>query len=107
MVGKRKYIFTNKEHTKKGIMSTILGILSLGTLGMAVYLSYLQNGEPSARYGAAGLLAVIFMLAGMTLGIWSTTEKEKFRLFSVLGIIMNTAAVGMLSLILYAGAYGN
>ena len=41
----------------------------------------------------------------MMLGIYSTTEKEKFRLFTVLGIFVNLLAFGMLSLILFAGAY--
>ena len=43
------YIFTNKVHSQKGIMSTILGLLSLITLGTAVYFSYLHKGEPSVR----------------------------------------------------------
>ena len=99
------YIFTNKAHSLYGIMSTILGILACGTLGTAVYLSYLNGGESSARYGTAALLAVIFMVIGIGLGAWSTTEKEKFKLFTVLGIIINVIAFGMLSLILFAGAY--
>lgn len=105
MAGKRSYIFTNKEHPEKGIMSTILGILSVITFGAAIYLSYLNNGEENARYGAAGVLAVIFMIAGFILGGLSLTEKEKFKLFPVLGIVMNTVAFLLLSLILYAGAY--
>ena len=99
------YIFTNKEHSLYGIMSTILGVLSCASLGTAVYLSYLNGGDASARYGAAALLAVIFMFVGIGLGVWSTTEREKFKLFTVLGIIMNVIAFGILSLILFAGAY--
>ena len=95
------YIFTNKEHSLYGIMATILGVLSCATLGIAVYLSYLNDGESSARYGAA----VIFMIVGIGLSLWSTTEKEKFKLFTVLGIVINVIAFGMLSLILFAGAY--
>lgn len=105
MFKKKGYIFTNKEHSEKGIMSTVLGILSIITLTTAVYISYLQKGEISARCGAAAFLATLFMAAGLLLGIWSAAEKEKFRLFSVVGIILNILAVGMLSLILFAGAY--
>lgn len=101
------YIFTNKEHSQKGIMSTILGTLSAGTLGCAIYLSYLHRGTASARYGAAAFLAAIFMTIGLGLGIWSATEENRFRLFSVLGIIMNVLAFGILSAILFAGAYVN
>lgn len=99
------YIFTNKVYSEKSIMSTILGVLSCLTLGIAVYLSYLHRGQPSPRYGTASLLAVLFMTAGLLLGIWSATEKETFKLFTVLGILFNVLAFGMLSLILYAGAY--
>ena len=86
-------------------MATILGILSIGTFGTAVYLSYQQAGKVSSRYGAAGLLAVIFMLAGIILSVLSMMEKDKFKLFPILGILTNTIAFLMLSLILYAGAY--
>ena len=62
------YIFTNKVHSQKGIMSTILGLLSLITLGTAVYFSYLHKGEPSVRYATAALLASVFMVTGLILG---------------------------------------
>lgn len=86
-------------------MSTILGVLSNITLGTAIYLSYLNKGASSARYGAAALLAVIFMTIGIILGLWSVTEREKFKLFTVLGITVNVLAFGLLSIILFAGAY--
>ena len=30
---KKSFMFTNKEHTLKGIMSTILGMISIASLG--------------------------------------------------------------------------
>lgn len=101
----RGLIFTDKEHSLYAIMSTILGILASGTLGTAVYLSFLNGGEASDRYAAAALIAVLFMVAGLGLGLWSTTERDKFKLFTVLGIAVNVIAFGILSLILFAGAY--
>ena len=105
MFRNKGYIFTNRKYSKVGIMSTILGILSSITLGSAVYLSYQSGGESSPRYGTAALLAEIFMFAGFILGVYSLTEKDKFKLFTVFGILANILAFGMLSLILYAGAY--
>lgn len=107
MAFRKGYIFTNKDHPKKGIMSFILGILSIVTYVTAVYLSYLGGGESSERYGAAGVLASVFMLVGLVLGISSLMEKDRFKLFPVLGIIFNVIAFLILSLILYAGAYVN
>lgn len=105
MARAKKYIFTTKKHSKKAIMSTVLGVLSNITLGITIYLSYLNQGVVSERHGTAVLLAVIYMSIGIILGIWATIEKEKFKLFNVLGIMANVLAFGMLSLILYAGAY--
>lgn len=105
MAFRKGYIFTSKNHPRKGIMATILGILSIITLGTAVYFSYMNGGESSVRYAMAGLLAVVYMIVGMGLGIWSIMERDVFKLFPVLGIVVNTIAFGFLSLILYAGAY--
>jgi hypothetical protein len=105
MIFHKSYIFTNRKHPKRGIMSVILGILSIGTFLTAVYLAYRQTDMPAARYGAAGLLAAIFMLAGFVLGILALMEKDRFRFFPILGILLNVIALMILSLILYAGAY--
>lgn len=107
MFRKKNYIFTVKEHPPKGIMSAILGIMAISCLGGAVYLSYRSGGQVTVRHGTAGLLAVLFMGTGIVLGIWSFTEKDSFKFFPVLGILLNILACGMLSLILYAGAYVN
>ena len=41
----RKYIYTDKQHTNKGIMSTILGILDLASIAYAIYNnSYEKTG---------------------------------------------------------------
>jgi len=45
------------------------------------------------------------MTVGLILGIMSLREKETFKLFPVLGMIVNVLAFFALSLILYAGAY--
>ena len=41
----RKYIFTNKKESRKGIMSTVLGAVSLFSLFLAVYGTFQNQGE--------------------------------------------------------------
>lgn len=106
MSRKNTYIFTNKSHTGRGIMASILGVISLTTLGYTVVMSYQSRGEIPRQYGAAALLVTVFALAGAVLGVISRTEKDKYYFFSYLGIILNVLALGMVSIILYAGAYG-
>lgn len=103
-MARKNYIFTNKEHPKKGIMSTILGVLSVGSLILAAYLSYMEKGAENMRYGSACFLALIFAFVGLVLGVLGRMEKDKFYLFCYIGIALNLVAVGMTSLILYAGA---
>lgn len=105
MAKKNSYMFTSKQHTQKGIMSTILGVISLATLAYAVIMSYLREGNIPRQYGAAAMLVMIFALAGVALGVISKTERDKFYLFTYLGIGLNVMALAIISVILYAGAY--
>ncbi|MDR2888976.1 MAG: DUF6142 family protein [Lachnospiraceae bacterium] len=105
MSRKKGYIFTNKDHAKKGIMSTILGTISIGTLIFVLYFSYQRQGIIPERFAATALLALIFAFVGIALGFVGMTEKNRFRLFPGIGIGLNVIAIGLVSLILYAGAY--
>lgn len=105
MAKKNSYMFTSKQHTQKGIMSTILGVISLGTLAYAVVMSYLKAGDIPRQYGAAAMLVMIFAFIGIILGVVSKTERDKFYFFTYLGIVLNVLALAVISIILYAGAY--
>lgn len=86
-------------------MSTILGVISLATLAYAIVMSYLRAGNIPRQYGAAALLVMIFAFVGIALGVVSKTERDKFYLFTYIGITLNVLALGVISVILYAGAY--
>lgn len=98
-------MFTSKQHSQKGIMSTILGVISLATLAYAIIMSYLRAGDVPRQYGAAALLVLIFAFVGTALGVISKTERDKFYFFTYLGIGLNVLALAVISVILYAGAY--
>lgn len=105
MAKKNSYMFTSKQHTQKGIMSTILGVISLVTLAYTVIMSYLKAGNVPRQYGAAVMLVMIFAFVGIILGVVSKTERDKFYLFTYIGIVLNVLALLVISVILYAGAY--
>jgi len=105
MAKKNSFMFTNKEHTQKGIMATILGVISLATLAYMVIMSYQRAGDVPLQYGAAALLSMVFAFVGIILGVISKSERDKFYLFSYLGIGLNVLVLAVLSVILYAGAY--
>ena len=102
----RKYIFTNKKESKKGIMSAVLGIIALVSLFFAVYETFRNQGQALVKYGVAALFALLFALAGIVLGIMSKMEEDRFYLFSYLWIILNLLAIAGIGFIIYAGVYG-
>lgn len=104
-VKKNSFMFTNKEHTRKGIMATILGVISLASLAYIIIDSYTKAGEVPLQYGAVAFLTMIFAFVGIVLGVLSKSEKDKFYFFSYLGIVLNVLVLAALSVILYAGAY--
>ncbi len=105
MAKKNSFMFTNKEHTQKGIMATILGVISLATLVYMMVMSYQRAGDIPRQYGAAALLSMLFAFVGIVLGVISKSERDKFYFFSYLGIGLNVLVLAVLSAILYAGAY--
>ena len=102
-MSRKGYIFTNKDNAKKGIMSTILGAISVITLILVIYYSFLRKGEVPERYAATMLICVFFSLTGLVLGIIGMFEKEKFHLFPGIGILLNTLALGAIIFIIYSG----
>lgn len=84
-------------------MSTILGIISMVSLIIVIYLTYRNGGEAMTGYGVTGLLATLFSVAGLILGVVAMRNKEYYRLFPWLGIGTNLLALGGIGLILYFG----
>ncbi|MCM1097782.1 MAG: DUF6142 family protein [Ruminococcus flavefaciens] len=102
---KRKYIYTDKRHSNRAVMSTILGILSNVSLAVVIYLSFQKSGEIPAGYGFTGLFAVIFSLIGLVLGVVTVKDKAYYRIFPCLGILLNLTALGVSALIVYVATY--
>ena len=98
-----RYMFTDNRHPEKGIMSTVLGVLSVSALILAVYFSYVNDGQAIMRYAAAAFVAAIFSCIGLVLGIMSRFEKDIFKLFPNLGIALNLVAFLFVVFILILG----
>lgn len=99
------YKFTNKRQSVYGIMSTIFGLMSSLTLAFCIQKSYSLRGVGIDRYGVSALLAIIYMMVGYGLGIYSFLESDRFKLFKIAGMVTNSMGLILLSIILYAGAF--
>lgn len=88
-----------------GVMSTILGALSLASIITVLILSYKAAGEGSRRLGATLFIALAFSISGLFIGAISKTKHDSFMLFCYLGIVLNLIAFFFDCVILYLGIY--
>ena len=84
-------------------MSVILGIISLGSVLLVVYLTSRAGGEALNGYGVTGLLATLFSFVGLILGIRTVRENIYYRIFPILGVVLNVLCLVCISMILYLG----
>lgn len=100
---KQGYIFTDKKNPVRGIMSAILGLISIVSVCLAVYLTYQNKGAAPIQYGSVILLSLVFAVTGMVLGILAMLEKDIFKVFPVAGILLNGLTIVAGIFILYIG----
>lgn len=104
---KRKgYIFTNKRQSERAIMATILGVITTLSLIAVIHLSFIQKGDTPISYGLTGFLSMIMSLTGLVLGIVTALEKNYYKLFPTLGIVLNLISLAGIGFIVYAGMNG-
>lgn len=89
MSRRRGYKFTNKRHTKHGMISSGIGFFVLLFLSGLFYLSYRQSGAAGAYVGFLGFLSMAAAAVGLYLAIKSFQEDERFYLFSYVGCVLN------------------
>lgn len=103
MKKRKNYKFTNKKNSNGAVMAAILGVISLVSLIAAVLAACGSAGEAAVKYGFVGLFAALLSLVGLVLGIVAAQDKDCYKFFPVLGILLNFLALALIALILYAG----
>ncbi len=103
MAKRRTYKFTNRNVSLISVMSAIWGVLSLVALLVVVILSFLRGGTASMSYGLTCILALLFAVGGLFLGMKARREPEKFYVWADLGIGTNALTILLLIAIVVLG----
>lgn len=87
---KSNFMFSNRNHSRKGMLSTFLAVLSIITLLILSAVSSRSGGNGSMLIGGFGLSALILSFAGFFIGIQSLKEEEVYYSFPIVGTSLNT-----------------
>ena len=102
----RKYLFTSKKTSYKGIASMISGAISLVSFLIVMSVVLKAGGDADARLGAVGFVSCLFSLSGVIIGIVSLVEQETFRLFPRLGTALSFLTLFLWGGVIYVGFAG-
>lgn len=86
---KRRYKFTDKNQSRQGIISSVIGILAFLLTAGVMTVAYVQNGQAGKIIAIPGFLALLLSLTGLYTGIRGAREEDTYRLFPWLGCILN------------------
>ena len=86
-------------------MSTVLGVISTASMVVVIYLSFLLQGQTPISYGLTGLLALLMSVVGEVLGVMTVFERDRFKLFPIIGIVLNLVAIFIVGFVFYMGMY--
>ena len=103
---RRHYIFTDKRESKKGILSAMLGAMSLISVFLTVYFTWQNHGTAYVRYGVVALLCLKLPKEIVMEKIMAKLEEDKFYLFAWIGIVLNVLTLLGLGGIVAVGVYG-
>jgi hypothetical protein len=87
------YKFTEKTHSKRGMLATFLAFLLLLWYLIFVDISFRGNGNLSTYFGSAGVLAMLLSVVVFVFALGSLKEEDSFVFFQRAGIIFSLLAV--------------
>lgn len=92
---KRGYKFTEKTHSKKGMLSLLLAVVSLGIFATVISISFQTDGNGSMYLGSAGVSSMLLGVVALVIAITSLREENSFKLFPYLAAIFSFLAAGV------------
>lgn len=88
------YKFTEKKHSRRGMLACFLAAASIFVLIYLVLISFRQGGNGSVYLGSAGILALFAALAAFIQAVKSIREEDTFRGIPMCSMILSFIAAG-------------
>lgn len=86
---RRRYKFTDKNQSRPGIVSTVIGVFALLLTGGVLMEAYMAYGQAGKIIAVLGFLALLLAFVGLYQGIRGLREEDSYQLFPCLGCVLN------------------
>ncbi len=90
---RERFKFTEKRHSKKGIITMCAAIVLLMIWSLFLIFSYRTAGMLSMYYGSAGVLALIMSVLNFIFSVQSLFEENSFQFFPRIAVILSFLAL--------------
>lgn len=90
-----RYTYDSDRQSGDGLISVILGIISLLGLGLLVNMARLSGGSGGKLVGALGLISMLISIGGFFIALGTFKVKNKKHTFSWIGMLLCLAVTGL------------
>ena len=97
---RERFKFTEKTHSRIGIVTVIVSALLLITYLVVLRLAFLREAGLSLYFGSLGVAAMILSACCVVFSIKSLREENSFMLFPRIAIVLS-----ILALLSWGGTY--
>lgn len=100
---KGKSKFTVKKVRLTTVFGASLGVISVVSVLLLLYLTFLKDGQATLSYGLAGALTSVFSVTGLIISILCINDHYQPHRLGWVGLFTNGAAALAMVGILYLG----
>ena len=88
-MARRSYKFTDKKHTKQGLLSVACGGVALILTAVSLSLAFRMAGQAGSVVGLLGIFAMMASAAGFVLAIRGFQEEDVYMISSQVGVVLD------------------
>lgn len=88
-MARRSYKFTDKKHTKQGLLSVACGGVALILTAVSLSLAFRMAGQAGSVVGLLGIFAMMASAAGFVLALRGFQEEDVYMISSQVGVVLD------------------
>ncbi len=100
---RKSYKFSDKKHSKYGVLSSVLALFALIAIVLGIVLSTIHRGEAGSWLGTLSIFAFFATVVGICLAAFSFKQADIILKYSWTGLIANGILFFALGCIIIAG----